>query len=100
MSLSDFLIDGLKLKKTWEGRWLAIGAAFTPPLVFVFTYQKGFYLALQYAGTIVAVLLGIIPACMAWMLKQNPFYKKFWGKSLLLVVIATCCAVVLFDLWN
>jgi tyrosine-specific transport protein len=97
LSLSDFLTDGLRLKKTWEGKWIAIGATFAPPLVFVFTYQRGFYLALEHAGTIVAILLGIIPALMARTLKHHHLYKTVWGKTLIFCVIVLCCAVIVFD---
>ena len=97
LSLSDFLTDGLKLKKTWEGKWIAIAATFAPPLVFVFTYQKGFYLALTHAGTIVAILLGIIPALMARTLKHHHLYKTIWGKTLIFLVLILCCAVIVFD---
>ncbi|MCB1080831.1 MAG: tyrosine transporter, partial [Chlamydiia bacterium] len=41
LSLSDFLTDGFKIKKSWEGRLLACVLTFVPPLVFVFTYQRG-----------------------------------------------------------
>ena len=93
LSLSDFLIDGLKLKKTWDGKWIAMAITFAPPLVFVFTCQKGFYLALERAGTIVAILLGIIPALMAWTLKRKHLYKV-----LILLVILLCGAVIAIDL--
>lgn len=97
LSLSDFLTDGLKIKKTWEGRLLAFGLTFIPPLVFVFTYQRGFYMALEYAGIIVAILLGILPSLMAWRLKNNAFYKSLQGRMLLLAVIVLCLCVVLLD---
>ena len=97
LSLSDFLTDGLKIKKSWEGRLLAFGLTFIPPLVFVFTYERGFYLALQYAGVLVAILLGILPSLMAWRLKGNAFYSSIKGRSLILLVIALCLGVIVID---
>ena len=42
LSLSDFLTDGFKIKKSWEGRLMACLLTFIPPLIFVLTYQRGF----------------------------------------------------------
>lgn len=84
LSLKDFLRDALKIKKTKKGRLLACLLTFIPPLFFVLSYQRGFLLALQYAGVFVAILLGILPALMAWNL---PNYKGFFKKSLLVTII-------------
>ncbi len=87
LSLSDFLRDGLKLKKSWEGKLMAIALTFIPPLVFVFSYQKGFYAALEYGGAFVAILLGVIPSLMALRIKTHSWYRNFWGKVFVYVVI-------------
>ncbi len=84
LSLRDFLRDALKMKKSKKGRLFASLLTFIPPLFFVLSYQRGFLLALQYAGVFVAVLLGILPALMAWNL---PNYKGFFKKSLLVTII-------------
>lgn len=84
LSLRDFLRDALKIKKTKKGRLFACLLTFVPPLFFVLSYQRGFLLALQYAGVFVAILLGILPALMAWNL---PNYKGFFKKSLLVTII-------------
>lgn len=97
LSLSDFLTDGLKIKKTWEGRLIALGLTFVPPLIFVFSYQRGFYIALEYAGVIVAILLGILPSVMAWRLKGNAFYRSVLGKVLMSIVILLCFGVIVLD---
>jgi len=97
LSLSDFLRDGLNIKKSWEGRLAAFCLTFIPPLVFVFSYQRGFYLALEYAGIIVAILLGVLPSIMAWRLKKHPFYSSVKGKLLLVTVISLCLGVVVLD---
>lgn len=97
LSLSDFLTDGLKIKKTWEGRLIAMGLTFVPPLVFVFSYQRGFYLALEYAGVIVAILLGVFPSVMAWRLKANAFYRSLFGKVVMSSIILLCLGVIALD---
>ncbi len=97
LSLSDFLIDGLKLKKSWEGRLFAILLTFLPPLFFVFTYKRAFYLALDHAGALVAILLVMLPAAMAWRLKTSKFYSKPLGRALLSAALVLGMAVVLID---
>lgn len=92
-SLSDFLKDGFKLKNTGFGKLLACLLTFLPPLAFVLFHDKSFYLALDYAGVFVALLLGVLPALMAWKI-----YKGFYGKCLLITVIFISIGIVIFDL--
>ncbi len=87
LSLSDFLTDGFKIKKSWEGRVIACLLTFVPPLIFVFTYQRGFFVAIDYAGVFVAILLIFLPAMMAWKLKTPRFYSTFYGRALLVCII-------------
>ena len=86
LSLSDFLGDGLKLHRFTWGRELACVITFFPPLVFALTYTRGFLLALQYAGLFVAILLGILPALMAWKLPKykRPIWRFFLGLIVLI----------------
>jgi tyrosine-specific transport protein len=84
LSLKDFLRDALKIKKNKQGRIIACFLTFIPPLFFVLSYPQGFIITLQYAGLFVAILLGILPALMAWSL---PKYKGFFKKSLLITII-------------
>lgn len=86
LSLSDFLGDGLKLHRFTWGRELACVITFFPPLLFVLTYTRGFLLALQYAGLFVAILLGVLPALMAWKLPAYKRLKARLGLSLLIVI--------------
>lgn len=98
LSLSDFLTDGFKLKKTWEGRLFAILLTFIPPLIFVFTYQRGFILALEYAAAFVAILLIFLPAMMAWHLKKPTFYQTAKGRLLLITMMLFAIFIVIIDL--
>jgi len=92
LSLSDFLGDGLKMHRFSWGREAVCLMTFVPPLVFVLTYQRGFMLALQYAGIFVAVLLGVLPALMAWTL---PHYRN--RRWLLGVVLLVSLGVIGLD---
>ena len=84
LSLSDFLTDGLKIRKYSFGREIASLLTFVPPLVFVYAYPRGFLLALEYAGIFVAILLCIFPALMVWKL---PKYRSFSRRTLLCSII-------------
>ncbi len=95
LSLSDFLTDGFKIKKSWEGRLVAILLTFVPPLVFVLTYKKGFYAALNYAGAFVAILLVFLPSAMVWNLKK---YRTPLKRLLLITVILVSVGIVALDI--
>lgn len=95
LSLSDFLTDGFKIKKSWEGRLLAIALTFIPPLIFVFSTNSGFYMALNYGGVFVALLLIFIPAAMAWTLKAPKLYTSLWTKCLMLGCMLFALLVVI-----
>ena len=95
MSLADFLSDGLKIKNTHSGRLIALLLTFLPPLFFVLTYQKGFYVALDYAGVFVAVLLIFLPAAMAWKLKS---YRSPLRRLILSSLFLIAIGIVVLDL--
>lgn len=95
LSLSDFLFDGLKIKRNKKGKLLIILLTFIPPLFFALFYPQGFILALKYAGIFVAILLAIIPTTMAYVErygKEKGFRKSEYqvggGKGGLIVMIA------------
>jgi len=97
LSLSDFLSDGLKIKKTHGGKFFLILLTFTPPLLFALFYPQGFILALQYAGIFVGILLALLPSLMAWFERYckgkdrtfvQPIFQVPGGKALLLFAIA------------
>lgn len=98
LSLADFLTDGLKLKKSWEGRLIAILLTFIPPLIFVYSYERGFLLALEYAGAFVAILLVFLPAAMAWTLKKPKFYQTIGGRILIASSMLFAAVIVIVNL--
>lgn len=95
MSLSDFLSDGLHMKKVSFGKEFSCLLTFIPPLLFVFFYPQGFTLALQYAGVLVALLLCLLPALMAWRL---PAYRTLWRRIWLVSVMGISFAVIILGL--
>ncbi|MGA8164798.1 MAG: aromatic amino acid transport family protein [Waddliaceae bacterium] len=67
LSLSDFLTDGLNIKKTMKGRFILFALTFLPPLLFILTNPRAFVSALEFAGAFgVVILLGLLPPMMAW----------------------------------
>ncbi len=102
LSLSDFLADGFKIKKSAKGRFFITVLTFLPPLFFSFIFPNVFISALKYGAIFVAILLGILPAAMVWSgryrLKMESKYKVFGGKILLSAVIIVSLAVIVIDL--
>lgn len=98
LSLSDFLTDGLKIKKTGKGKWIAIALTFVPPLLFVFSHENSFYTALDYAGAFVAILLGILPCLMVLRLKNHRWYQSLYGKIVIYLMILLFLGVVILNL--
>lgn len=67
--LIDFLKDGLKASDEPGSKMGVFSLAFVPPLAFALFFPKGFMLALEWAGVLVAILLGFFPILMVWSLR-------------------------------
>lgn len=105
LSLSDFLADGLKIQKTQKGRVLLFLLTFTPPLFFIFTYPRAFLTALEFAGAFgVVVLLGLLPALMAWSARYRKGMKSPFnvpgGKISLVIAILFSLLVIGIEVSN
>ncbi len=81
LSLSDFLADGLKIKKGHKGKIALILLTFVPPLLFALFYHEGFITALNYAGFFVVILLALLPSLMAWFERYGPETERSFIKS-------------------
>lgn len=66
LSLSDFLADGLKVKKEQTGLYLIGGLTLIPPLIIVLVFPSIFLKALNYAGILCVVLLFLLPIAMVF----------------------------------
>jgi len=98
LGLFDFLADGFKRSNTRFGRLQTSLLTFIPPLIFALYYPEGFVIALGYAAIFIAILLVILPAIMAYSLRQTGkvkldtnINKILFNKMLLIgiIVIAT-----------
>ena len=70
-ALFDFLRDGFKVHRTVFGKPMIALLTFIPPLLYTIFSPRGFILALTYAGVLVAILHGILPALMVWSVRKH-----------------------------
>ena len=87
LGLSDLLTDGFQIKRSSSGRIIVCMLTLAPPLFFVYTYQRGFIQALDYAGFLTAIALGLLPVLMAWTLPKTSGLRSFRGRCLLITVL-------------
>lgn len=105
LSLSDFLADGLNIKKTRTGRAFLFLLAFIPPLAFTLTDPRAFLSALEYAGAFgVVILLGLFPALMVWWARYKKHmampYTTPGGKKALIVTMLISLIIILIEIAN
>lgn len=105
LSLSDFLADGFKIKKTNGGRLLIFFMTFAPPLAIALLDPRAFLTALEYAGAFgVVVLLGLMPALMVWAGRyRHHFYSPYkapGGRTALAFTIGLSAAIILIEIAN
>lgn len=103
LSFVDFLADGLKIKKTAQGKLLLVLLVLGPPFICALFYPFIFLLALNAAGGFGTVILfGILPALMVWkgryLQHLNQPQLVPGGKPLLLAVIAFAVWVMALQL--
>ena len=67
--LFDFLKDGLRTGTSHTGRMVAFLLTFLPPVLLIIVFESGFIALLEYAGALVAIILGIIPILIVWRLR-------------------------------
>lgn len=103
LALVDFLVDGFKLQKARGGRLLATVIALIPPCIFAVFYPEGFLFALRYVSVFAAVLAIILPAIMAYRLRNNLSirspYRVLGGNALLIVLCFIGCLIIVAQLF-
>jgi tyrosine-specific transport protein len=101
LSLRDFLADGLKIKKSRQGRLILYFLTFAPPLLITISYPRIFMSALHHAGVFgVVTLLCLLPVAMVW---SGRYHKRFVSKyrapggklALVLVALASFGVIAL-----
>jgi tyrosine-specific transport protein len=104
LSLSDFLADGLKIKKNHTGKALLVLLTFLPPIVFIAINPQAFIQALDVAGVFgVIILLVLIPPLMVWQGRYKKGYVSTFqtagGKMALIFVILFALFAIGLDLY-
>ena len=102
LGLSDFLADGLKVKKTQKGRMFLALLIFLPPLLVARLHPTIFIRAIEVAGGFgVALLLGVLPILMVWSaryrlkMQQTPLLPG--GRFLLVTMLIFVLLEVLIE---
>ncbi|MGE3920278.1 MAG: amino acid permease, partial [Gammaproteobacteria bacterium] len=103
LSLSDFLADGLKIKKKAKGKLYINALTFIPPLLIVLFYPAAFIAALNYAGFFCIILLVMMPIYMAWRGRYilnlpDRKYQVAGGKPALLLAFIAAILIIIQDI--
>lgn len=103
LSLSDFLSDGLSLRKKGYGSFIIYAATFLPPMVVVIFYPDAFIRGLSYAGLSVAILMVLMPPVMVWSgryhkVQTHSEYRVPGGKLLLMLLILFALIMISFGI--
>jgi tyrosine-specific transport protein len=100
LCLSDFLSDGLRVKKEGKGGVFIFFATFLPPLLIILFFPNGFMLGLTFAGVCCFILMNLLPPVMVWRgryhlkLANHASYRTPGGKGMLSVVILASLGLV------
>lgn len=102
LGLSDFLADGLHVRKNVKGKLILFILVFIPPLLPAIFYPRIFLVALGYAGGYgSALLLGLLPILMVWSgrycKKFSSEYSLFGGRTTLLLMLFFVLFEIIFE---
>ncbi len=106
LSLTDFLSDGLRLKRTGRSAVVLSIATFGPPLVCVWFAPSLFILGLSYAGIFCILLLTLLPALMVLfgrkdsVVAKNSIYQVWGGKFLPVTTIIASMLAIVASIYN
>lgn len=92
IGLFDYLAESLKKQNTSTQRFQTALLTFTPPLFFALFYPNGFIMALGYAAIALSVLAILLPAAVAYKLRQsrNMTSYEVIGGNLILGLVFLC----------
>lgn len=87
LALFHFNQDAYSLKHSISKRLLNFVITYVPPFVFAVFFVDGFLHALGYASIFVAILLIILPALMAWSLRNKEHRNTLTSKFVLCLLV-------------
>jgi len=107
LGLSDFLADGLKLKKktSYRNDWMIYGTTFLPPLCITLFFKSIFITALQYAGIYCLILFCLLPVMIAWqgryrLHRSSSAYQMSGGKPSLIILSIIAVVSLVCTIYN
>lgn len=98
LALFHFNQDAYRLKKTSKANLLNFMITYLPPLIFAIFFVNGFLVALGYASIFVCILLIILPACMAWSLRNKEERNTLLSKAYLSLLILLGLFIILLQI--
>ena len=104
LCMTDFLADGVGVKKQGLPGWGINAATFLPPLVLVLFIPKLFLFGISFAGIFCILLLILLPALMAWRGQKRlaiSKQKNTWltHKSIMSVLILLSIVLLVWGVW-
>ena len=94
LSLSDFLADGLRMKKQGSDNLIIHSITFAPPLILVLFMPNIFIKALTYAGICCVILLILIPSLMSWRSSNKSNKNYLFGLVILIAILLLIIAAI------
>ncbi len=101
LGLFDFLAQLLRHGNQWQGRLRTGVVTFLPPLGFALYFPQGFVFALGFAAVALAVLSLLLPALLAWRVRQEhpqQAYQVWGGGGLLVLVLCAGVGIIAIQL--
>ena len=101
IGLFDYLAESLKKTNTKSQRFQTSLLTFLPPLFFALFYPNGFIMALGYAAIALSVLAVIMPAAVAYKMRQAGGaapYKVAGGNAALVVLFFLGAGIIVIEL--
>lgn len=101
LGLTDFVADGLKVKKQGWALWLVLALTVLPPLIAVIIDPAIFIPALVFAGLLCIYLLMFLPSLMTYMGRYHhqgmaKGYRVFGGKLLVSTVLVISVGLMIY----
>ena len=104
LGLSDFLADGMGVKKQ-DNKLLVYAVTFIPPVLISLFYPAIFATALGYAGIFCLILLLLLPALMSWFGRYrrselDSTVSVGGGKGLLLLIMLIAVVLIAISIYQ
>ena len=101
LSLFDFIQDVLTQHHIKTNKSILLSLTFIPPMIFVLFYPNAFTSTLSFAGSLVAILLGLLPCLLvASQRRIHTATRQYGGRILLTITGLFFITIVFFEIIN